>query len=481
LPKALTLWQADDDHAVIESGKARIQAGRRSTGAAVLKSAAGRAVVYHRHLWEMFPKTVTVDAAAGAIAFDYWSRRDGALDWRPLEDAWMQVSSSAQALGAGASRTHEFIVDPAGALAAEQYQKAFDEPVLAVVPPRYLCATKALFHLQPYDPTKVPELESLLNEGLGSWMLNQEVYGWYGQWDFGTIHNWFVPELRRWADYGRYANLLNEQDVLYLPWLAYLRSGDRAYFKLAEDNTRHLMEAGTIRLHRLYPDDAGMSRRHHACVWLGPADYGHSMLDPFLELYHVTGYRPGFEAAERMARTKAKSRGVGLAGRYLNNQVTDLTRMYLETQDPSYKKEADRIWTDACAPDRGDWYMIDHGNRMAIAYSQINEDCKRLWREMADPESAWNKARPQAKVPFQELDSLAMLYQQTGDKRLAQRALKSFSGLRTALQAKDVARADPLRWTFTLQPQMTLYSLRPLVYSSAMLEEAIRDEKGVRP
>jgi hypothetical protein len=308
-------------------------------------------------------------------------------------------------------------------------------------------------------------LESLLSEGLGSWILNREVYGWNGQWDFGTLHNWYVPELRRWADYGRYANLMNEQDILILPWLAYLRSGDRAYFKLAEANTKHLMDVGTIRLSRLYPADAGMSRRHHACVWLGAADYGHSMIDPFLELYHATGYRPGFEAAERMARAKARSRGVGLSGRYLNNQVTDLARMYLETQDPFYKKEADRIWIDACYPDRGDWFAIDHGSRMAIIYSQLNADCLRIWKEMALEGMASGR-------PFQDLDSLAMLYQLTGDKQFAIAGLKRFDGVAAALQEKEPTRGDPLRWSFTVQPQMILYTLRPLVYSSAMLDDA---------
>jgi hypothetical protein len=479
-PGKLTLWQADDDHAVIESGAAPVHAGRRSTGAAVLRSPAGGAVVYHRNLWELFPKTVEVEAGGGAIAFDYWPRRAGALDWRPYEDAWMQSSSSPHALGAGVSRTHEFIVDRGGALDPAQYQAVFDEPVLAVVPPRYLCATKALFHLQPYDPDKAPELESLLSEGLGSWILNREVYGWNGQWDYGTLHNWYVPELGRWADYGRYANLMNEQDILHLPWLAYLRSGDRAYFKLAEANTRHLMEVGTIRLSPLYPDDAGMSRRHHACVWLGQADFGHSMLDPFLELYHATGYRPAFEAAERMARAMAKNRRVDipLTGRYLSNPVTGLARMYLETQDPFYKREADYLWEAYCAPDRGDWYMYDHGSRMAIVYSQINEDCKRLWREMADPESEWNNAHPRGKgPPLQDFDSLAMLYQQTDDKRIAQRALKSFSGYWARLQENDFSRSDPARWSFTLQPQMILSMLRPLVYSSAMLDDALSEER----
>jgi hypothetical protein len=479
LPKALTLWQADDDHAVIESGKARIQAGRRSTGAAVLKSAAGRAVVYHRHLWEMFPKTVTVDAAAGAIAFEYWSRRDGALDWRPREDGWHSSSPAPEALGVGVSRTHEFIVDPVGApavslpnpLAAEHYQPAFDEPVLAVVPPRYLCATKALEQLQPYDPNKVPVLENHVAEALDSYRLNQSVYGWYGEWQFGTIPNWFFPATRRWAYFGRYGNLLNELDICHGPWLAYLRSGDRRYLAFAEANTRHLMEVGTIRLSRLFPETTGLSRRHHECIWLGPADYGHSMLDPFLELYHATGYRPGFEAAERMARGMASTRSG--QNRYLVNPIGGMARMYLETQDPSYKKEADRLWTDLCYPNRNGWFGGDHASRMTMYYSQINADCKRLERELV----GWDvKIGTWTGLNY---DQRARIYAETGDRRYAQQALASFSSGTSEhnFQGYDPKRLDPLQWSIAIQPQIVLSELRPLLYASGMLADAMKKEE----
>jgi hypothetical protein len=74
--------------------------------------------------------------------------------------------------------------------------------------------------------------------------------------------------------------------------------------------------------------------------------------------------------------------------------------------------------------------------------------------------------------PFQDLDSLAMLYQLTGDKQFAIAGLKRFDGVAAALQEKEPTRGDPLRWSFTVQPQMILYTLRPLVYSSAMLDDA---------
>ncbi|MDA1142887.1 MAG: hypothetical protein O3B01_30365 [Planctomycetota bacterium] len=467
-PKALSLWQADDDHAAVESDATQILTGRRSTGAAVLKSAAGRAVVYHRHLWEMFPKFVNVDAAAGTIAFEYWPKRASAQDWRPREDGWHSSSPAPQFLAVGVSRTHEFIVDPAGSplvsqpnpLEAPQFQAAFDEPVIAAVPPRYLCDTKALEQLQPYDPNKVPVLENHVSEAIDSYILNQQVYGWYGEWRFGTIPNVYNASTMRWAHYGRYANLLNELDICHGPWLAYLRSGDRKYLKFAEDNTRHLMEVGTIRLSALFPETAGMSRRHHECIWLGGPDSGHSMLDLFLELYHATGYRPGFEAAERMARAMSSYRHPG-GYRYLNNPIGGLARMYLETQDPFYKKEADRLWMDHCVPGNGNgWADGPHGSRMTMYYSQINADCKRHQMEMKDG------------VTGLSYDSMAMFYAETGDKRYAKQAQASFRQPQV-FQQYDPKRSDPLTWSIALHTQHILDSLRMLLYASGMIDDAL--------
>jgi hypothetical protein len=322
----------------------------------------------------------------------------------------------------------------------------------------------------------VPVLENHISEALDSFILNGKLHGWYGEWQYGTIPNWFFPETRRWAHFGRYANLLNELDICHGPWLAYLRSGDRKYLNFAEDNTRHLMEVGTIRLSRLFPGPAGMSRRHHECIWLSGPDSGHSMLDPFLELYHATGYRPAFEAAERMAHGMASWRHPGM-NRYLVNPIGGLARMYLETQDPFYKAAADRIWADNCVPgNKNSWAGGDHGSRMAMYYSQINADCKRLERELVGPGvkiGTWSGIN---------YDEMARVYADTGDKRYAQTALASFGGkpgdfpCTHVFQAYDPKRTDPLRWSIALQPQHILAELRPLLYASGMLDDAMKEK-----
>jgi len=461
---AMTLWQPDEDHAITTADDGMSDAGRRASGAAAVMDDQQRVVVYHRHLWEMFPKQIIADPAKSQIAFEYWPLRAGVQEWLPDEDRWHSSSPPPQQVAVGVSRAHQYVVDASGAYQTHEYQQAFDEPVIAVVPPRYLCGTGVMMHLQPYDPTKLPLLENALSEAIDSYQAHREIHGWYGQWDYGTLHNVYEAGLQRWAVFGRYANILNEQNIAHLPWLAYLRSGDRRYLRFAELQTRHLMDVGSIRWNAAYPDSVGLSRRHHHCVWLSPADYGHSMLDPFVEMYHATGNLQAWEAAQRMAEAMAKQRSG--QHRYLSNPIIGLTRMYLETQDPYYKQHADRLWNDLCAPDHNEWFAYDHGARMAIIYSQINPQCLEQWQAITDRFLAGYKNHS---TTLGYIDALAMIYKQTGDTRYAQAARHQFEIAIADLQRNDPKREDPLRWSAAMPTQHILASLRQMVYASQAL------------
>jgi len=176
------------------------------------------------------------------------------------------------------------------------------------------------------------------------------------------------------------------------PWLLYMRSGDRKYLKFAEANTRHLMEVATINWHDVWPKAVGMSRRHHQCIWLGGPDYGHSMLDPFLEFAFMRGYKPAWEAAVRMG--KAMSLCVSGSWRYIANPVAGCSRMYMETGDKFWKDHADRIWRDLCYPEQNIWWKIDHGRRAVMWHNEINPQAGKLLKEwMDDPDPDKRKSK----------------------------------------------------------------------------------------
>lgn len=440
----IALFQRNAD-AVDATTDGKALKGGRASGAVRLEGAGRPAItVYHRDFWRMAPKKLEADAAAGTVAFSYWPAEAGAMSFLPREDGWIPSSSSAEAIAVGLSRTHEFIVDRGTGTALAACEPVFHEPVVAIVPPRYLAATKTVLHLAPYDPEANPVLERVISDTIDFFESQRELFGWYGEWEYGGIPNIWRKDEYRWADFGRYAWILNEEDIVDAPWACFLRSGDRKYLKFAVPNTRHLMEVGTINWNPTWPQFVGLNRRHHECIWLSGGDYGHSMLDPLVNYYHATGYRPAWEAAERMAGAMAKV--TSGTWRYISNPTAGLARMYQETRNPFYKEHADRIWNTLCYPERNEWWLIDHGDRMVQWYSPINPQCKELWK-------AWT-LNPEKKGRFDGVDAMAALYLEAGDARYAEAVAKGtpktrpetitqhvFAGLRAWCYVGDVLKA----------------------------------------
>ncbi len=449
-PGPLLLDQYNEDLALLKQGDKLLVRGAKSIGV-VRMTGSSNATVYLRNAWELHPKRLETNPAAGVVTLHYWPAFAGDQVLTPREDGWLPSSTTMQHLGVGMSRTMHIVIDPTGQLEVAQ-ANAWREPVLAIIPPRYVCATDALLHLRPYDPQVLPQVEHAIAEAFESYELNRQLHGWYGQWVWGALPNTYLVDQKRWANYGRYAWILNEQDIVHAPWLAYWRSGDRRYYHFALRNSRQLMEVSTIRHTWISPESLGMSRRHHECLWLGAGDFGHSMLDPFLEDFHATGYQPSWEAAVRMAHGMSEQR----AGtwRYVSNPIAGLSRMYLETQDPFYLQHAKRIWVDVAYPDRADWWVLDHGSRMALYFSQVDADFHKQWAEMA--------LREGAQARFPHLDTQARLYQQTRDPRYAQLGAQTMEKL---LREYLGAAAEPLRWSTPTITQHVLAGVRELMYA----------------
>ncbi len=407
-------FRDDQCRVTVEKG---VTKGGRGSGGFSIPMAAGKRAILLRDFWRLFPKEVSMSAGANSeIVFTSWPESKGGLSFLPREDGWLPSSSSAEEIAVGMSRSVEYrVVDNAADGLAAMAQK-LDEPVLAIVPPRYLLETDAMRHLQPSDPERRPELEKAVSDVFDSYLLGQKLWGWYGHWTYGTLPNLWLPLEQRWADFGRYAHLLNELDAVQTPWLAWMRSGDRKYYRFAEANTRQLMEVSTIAWNEVWPEHVGLSRRHHECVWLGTGDYGHSMLDPFLEMYRMTGHEPAWEAAQAMAAAMARQDSPDHGWRYLSNPLAGLSRMALETQDPDYRNGAERIWKSFCAPDRNRWWATDHGDRAVIYYSQLDPEAMAIWKASALEKPEW----------FTGMDAMTSLFLKTGDQRYAKAAVKDY-------------------------------------------------------
>lgn len=461
------LFQKTSDIASITAGGKALKDGARASGALALSGATGSVLVHHLNLWQMYPKQLSADLKKGEIAIHYWPAKAGIQNFEPFEEFWMPSSSSSEACGTGLSRTQEIVVDFSGAVPPAESDAVYSEPVVACTPPKWVQQTRVINNLYPYDPEKYPEVEEYISLVIDFYNNNREFFKWYGQWDYGTIPNVYEVGIYQWLLRGRYPNIGNEEDINQGPWLAYFRTGDRKYLKFATLWTRHLMETQSIRWSNIYPEWAGMSRRHHYTTWLGGGDFGHTMLCPWLEYYHATGYAPAWDMALLTARSMANT--YEGSWRYIINPLIGNIRMYLETGEQKYKDVADRIWKDLMYPDRNEWYVGTHGSRLAIWYAPFNPDCMKAWKE-------WSKTgltlNGKTSLQLDDLDSLGALGDMTGDDYYAHRARMSLDNFRATYTGQTKGVNPVYRGMVPTISQYIMQYLRAAPFAAGQIAKA---------
>ncbi len=420
------LFQSSANRVKISHDAQQVAEGHRSDGAVQFRGKDSGFLFYHRNFWQMAPKKLTADATSGRLTIHYWPEEAGIQTFKPIEEMMIPSSASPEACGTGFSRTQEMTFDLSNEVVANEARATYGDPVLALPPPSWTQKTRVVGNLQPYNPTTGSEVEDYLKLYIDFLLRNRDFFGFYGQWDYGTLHNVYNLDDYTWRIVGRYANIGNEEDIVDAPWLLYMRSGDRRYFELAESWTRHLMEVQSIRWSNLFPKTVGMSRRHHYTPWLSEGDYGHTMLCPYLEYYHVTGYRPAWEMAKMTADGMADIRSG--SWRYISNPLIGSIRMYTETADKKYKQLADRIWNELCTLDGSDWWGGTHGARMARWYAPFNAECEKAWLTGSTGTVISAEVYTQ---PFREIDSAAELNERTGISWYAHTARWNFDNERS--------------------------------------------------
>lgn len=465
------LYQSSYDKVNLFADNKICKNGEKASGAMLLSGNSGKVLFFHRELWQMFPKKLEADPAKGVVSFHYWPKEAGTHSFEPDEEYWIPSSSSAEACGTGVSRTHEITIDFSNLTDVTQADETYHEPVIAAVPPKWIQQTYALRNLVPQNWEKMPEIEEFVTEHLEHFKRNRKFFKFYGEWDYGTVHNIYQIGNYNWLVVGRYANIGNEENIVKGPWLAYFRSGDRLFFKFARLWTRHLMEVQSIRWHNIFPEFAGMSRRHHKTTWLGGGDWGHTMLCPWLEYYHATGYKPAWEMAKFTAETmKNTYKG---SWRYITNPLIGEIRMYDETADEGYKKSADRIWNDLCYPDKNRWFDLTHAGRAVRFYSDFNKDCLNDWKKYTDGEKTIDGKDIKK---FRYIDSLAELAERTGDIKYAHQARVDFDHYRYYTYTGMTFGINPV---FRGQiPHPTQHSLGVLRMVTTAAEQIMRSKEA---
>ncbi len=199
--------------------------------------------------------------------------------------------------GQGAARTHEMTVlfyDRSSARSSEQINSLTQHPFVMRQSPQHALRSPVFgFKLSPVNKRKYPDIERALEMyGRASFARYTETCD-YGFHRFGMQHMNYPGEgLYRW-----FAGMQYDQQLI--PWLLFLRGGDRRYYEEAMNTATYAMDMQTNHYNTLGAPTGYMSFVASMPVPEGPTFSAYNMKIHFLSLcHHLTGYKRAGEVMD---------------------------------------------------------------------------------------------------------------------------------------------------------------------------------------
>ena len=266
--------------------------------------------------------------------------------------------------GQGAARTSEMTVlfyDRSSSRTPAQINSLTQHPfVMRQSPEHALRAPVFGFNLSPLNRQKHPDIERALDMyGRASFARYAETCD-YGFLRFGMQHmNYPGQGLYRWM-----AGMQYDQQLI--PWLLFLRGGDRRFYEEAMNTAAYAMDMQTNHYNTLGAPTGYMSFVASMPVPEGPTFSAYNMKIHFLSLcYHLTGYRRAGEVMDmaiegvKQRYPVALKRSAKPVARQLYGMDMFCGHAYEETFDPAIKKLAraslDRTLNTHHDPDGNDF------------------------------------------------------------------------------------------------------------------------------
>ncbi len=384
----LSLLQSDDLHYSTMRGGAPAGAGEKAPGWAALGGANAGVVVAVRDFWQEYPKGFAVTPESLDVRiwpedapeplrfvtpFDeppIWFKgtRDEAevkrlLAERPtaplalksfavkdLDDlAWVEeiverlapgraksyCDFMGEDTGVGAAKTTEIVLrfapGPVAEAAAAAFAAVVQEPLVGIVDPDYLCATRALGHFLPAGHPLFADLDRNLDEQFEKTLPEPTRIGrLYGMFEHGQLRNGHTMYGGPPAGdlvYHFFKNTEPEKALRHLgpfnnesldqalgPWGQFLRTGCRRDLRQAQVTARAIADVSFI---HASPEDShriGCIHYHGAHVWSAGPSRSHSEVGFMLADYYLTGNRRlrevALEAADGIVDNKLEPCGI---------------------------------------------------------------------------------------------------------------------------------------------------------------------------
>lgn len=381
----LIAQQDEGDHFAVTAGNQKVTEGKRLGGWANLQGDDGRGVsVALRHAWQTYPNAFEIDK--GQLNVQFWPPRGPSMAFTPLalmtpeffyHPVWKVFAWSReekyfvherarheffQYTAEGAARTHELTIlfhDRTSPRTPAEMNTLTQRPLALRQDPASAMRVPFMgFQIMPVQKEKYPDIERSVDiigkMAMGRWVAMHE----YGLWRFGFTR-WGAPEntdggssLYRWMDGGQY-------DQAIMPWLLYLRGGDRQFLEEAEITSRFLMDVGVNHFNTRGFPTGYMSTAGGTPFPYIPFHNTKGTKVHFLSYYyHLTGYKRAKEVMQEVIdgtltttamdpeKLPAWYRRTG--GREAYNMNVFWVNAYHETWDPRVKRFAEE-WKNLSA------------------------------------------------------------------------------------------------------------------------------------
>jgi hypothetical protein len=253
----------------------------------------------------------------------------------------------------GAARTHEltlFFYDKTSRRTIDELNSLTQHPLVVRQEPRSALRVPWMgFQIEPVNQEAFPDLERAVEQvgrmALARWPQLHD----YGLWRYGMIRWGNTGLSYRWFDGHQY-------DSQLIPWLLFMRGGDRRWFEEGEATARFAMDVTTNHFNSRgsligYQSGAAAMPFPFAPMYMSKCCKVHYLA----YYYHLTGYRRAREVMEEVLQGNREAalpkppsprppywRG---AARELFNMNTFWPNAFEETFDPQYARFA-REWAD---------------------------------------------------------------------------------------------------------------------------------------
>jgi formylglycine-generating enzyme required for sulfatase activity len=304
----IVLNQPDELHYTIDIPGQKSIVGTRSPGWLAVNVDGKWTRFGVRHFWQNCPKQLFVSKDGFGVRL--WAGKEP-FEWE-----------------GGLAKTHEIILE----ISPDKPDTMHLDPLRAVIPPAWVCGTKAAGALMPRTP------ESL--ETMPYWEARRQI-------DMQQFVNGMPFGFRDFGDGymgGPYKGKNAYMDLEYdVPWnflMQFLRTGDVWYLNQAEVMARHQADIDT-------ENAAGFQWKHSPQHTTTQAELGHVFIRGLLLHYLLTGESRSLETAEKIGKWIAGqlNRGEGLGNeRQIGWSLYALSGLYEVTRNPEILAAA----TTAC-------------------------------------------------------------------------------------------------------------------------------------